>query len=615
MAWINVLEGVVMIKKHKRIVPDTSVLITHRLSDMISAGKLSGTKIIIPRFVMDELQAQASRGRETGFRGLEEIKMLRSLPKKHKIEVIIDGRLPTAEEIGMAKKGRLDSLIKEFANKNKALLITGDYVQALVGEAEGVSVKHFPSVHPETAGFEDLFTKTTQSIHLKAGVIPVAKKGKPGSVSIEKLRKEPMEEEEIKKMIEDVMSKQRREKDSFIEMNRGGATVIQLGDYRIAVTKPPFSDALELTAVKPITKKRIDDYKLNEEMVDKITGTSQGILISGSPGSGKSTFAAAVANMLSESGKIVKTFEQPRDLQVNPEITQYAPLAGSWEKTSEILLLARPDYTIFDEVRTTDDFRVFADMRLAGVGMIGVVHSTDPVSSIQRFVGRVELGMIPHVMNTVIFIAGGEVKKIYDVSLSVRVPTGMKDDDLARPVVDIKDFETGKLEYEIYTFGEENVVIPIKDAKKESGESPLKKLAAEALYKKLSRIDRNMKVEVLSDNRILIKVRNELIPKIIGKKGANIEKLEKEIGFGISVEPIESTMKTEAKFDVYEKGASYYIDLGREYIGTFVDVYDGKDLILSVEVGKKGMIKVKKKSDVGKKILSGMASGRLKVFC
>jgi len=312
--------------------------------------------------------------------------------------------------------------------------------------------------------------------------------------------------------------------------------------------------------------------------------------------------------------KIVKTFEQPRDLQVVPEITQYAPLLGSWEKTSEILLLARPDYTVFDEVRTTDDFRVFADMRLAGVGMIGVVHSTDPVSAIQRFVGRIELGMIPHVMNTVIFIEAGQVKKIYDVALSVRVPTGMKDDDLSRPVVDIKDFDTGKLEYEIYTFREENVVIPIKDAKKTAGESPLKKLAAETLYRKLSNIDRNMKVEVLSDNRILIKVRNDLIAKIIGKKGANIEKLEQEIGFNISVEPIEETMKKEAKFQTFEKGAAYYIDLGHESGGRFVDVYDGKNLIFSVEVGKRGMIKVKKKSEIGRKVLSAMASDRMKVY-
>jgi ATPase len=46
-------------------------------------------------------------------------------------------------------------------------------------------------------------------------------------------------------------------------------------------------------------------------------------------------------------------------------------------------------------------------MRLAGVGMIGVVHATRAIDAIQRLIGRVELGMIPQVVDTVIFIDKG----------------------------------------------------------------------------------------------------------------------------------------------------------------------------------------------------------------
>ena len=63
---------------------------------------------------------------------------------------------------------------------------------------------------------------------------------------------------------------------------------------------------------------------------------------------------------------IVKTMESPRDLQVGDEITQYAPIERDMQKTADILLLVRPDYTIYDELRKTRDFRIFADMRLAG---------------------------------------------------------------------------------------------------------------------------------------------------------------------------------------------------------------------------------------------------------
>ena len=47
----------------------------------------------------------------------------------------------------------------------------------------------------------------------------------------------------------------------------------------------------------------------------------------------------------------MKTFESPRDLQVPDEVTQYAPLEGRLEKAVDILLLVRPDYTIFDEIK------------------------------------------------------------------------------------------------------------------------------------------------------------------------------------------------------------------------------------------------------------------------
>jgi len=104
-------------------------------------------------------------------------------------------------------------------------------------------------------------------------------------------------------------------------------------------------------------------------------------------------------------------------------------------------------------MRKTADFQVFADMRLAGVGMIGVVHATRPIDAIQRMIGRVELGIIPQVVDTVIFIEAGAVVKVYELNFTVKVPYGMFEADLARPVIEVRDFETKSLEYEIYTYG------------------------------------------------------------------------------------------------------------------------------------------------------------------
>ena len=38
----------------------------------------------------------------------------------------------------------------------------------------------------------------------------------------------------------------------------------------------------------------------------------------------------------------------------------------------------------------------------------------------------------------------------------------MVEADLSRPVVEVRDFETQELDYEIYTYGEQTIVVPIK---------------------------------------------------------------------------------------------------------------------------------------------------------
>src|SRR5208282_3422316 len=227
------------------------------------------------------------------------------------------------------------------------------------------------------------------------------------------------------------------------------------------------------------------DYTLSSKLMERFSAGAEGILIAGPPGSGKTTFASALAEFYLRQNKIVKTLESPRDLQVGPEITQYGPLEGDFEKTAEILLLVRPDYTIFDEVRRTKDFMIFADMRLAGVGMVGVVHASEAVNAIQRFIGRVELGMIPHVIDTIIFIQYGEVKNVFTLKLTVKVPTGMVEADLARPVVEVHDFETDNLQFEIYTFGEENIIIPVSET--EPMTTGAQKLAEDRILQELKR--------------------------------------------------------------------------------------------------------------------------------
>ena len=143
----------------------------------------------------------------------------------------------------------------------------------------------------------------------------------------------------------------------------------------------------------------INDYELSEKLRKRIEEQAEGILIAGSPGEGKSTFASALTEFYASQEKIVKTIEAPRDMQLKDEVTQYAISHASSQEIHDILLLSRPDYTVFDEMRNFEDFRLFSDLRLAGIGLAGVVHATNPVDAIQRFLGKTELGIIPHIID------------------------------------------------------------------------------------------------------------------------------------------------------------------------------------------------------------------------
>jgi len=578
---------------------------------MIESGELKDVEIIIPLAALDELQAQASKGREPGFIGLEELKSIRELGEKKGISIRFAGERPTLEDIKLAHSGRIDAMIREVAKKEGGILYTADYVQALVAEAEGVRVNYIP---PEikTTGlkFEEFFTPDTLSVHLKEKTPPLAKRGKPGKFELVKIREEPCTTEEMEEIIREIYEATRVSEESYIEVARAGATVLQLGNYRIAIARPPFSDGLEVTIVRPIVKLKLEDYKLSEKLIERLKERAEGILIAGPPGAGKTCFASSLAEFYSKEKKaVVKTLESPRDMQVSDEITQYRPLEGDFEKTAEILLLVRPDYVIFDEVKKTKDFEIFADLRLSGIGMIGTVHATDPIDAIQRFITRVELGMIPHIIDTIIFIRDGEVKKVYKLGMTVKVPTGMTEADLARPVVEVRDFETDKLEYEIYTYGEENVVVPVSERERVSA---VERLAVERILQEIRKFDPGAKVEFVSNEKVLVKVSNEAIPRLIGRNGTTISKIEEKLGIHIEVEPRIPAIGKEVEFTINERGNSLELVLGEKLRGKVASVYVEEEFLFSATVGKKGRIKVNKDSEIGKELLKAVV-GKKKI--
>ena len=585
---------------------------------MLDTGEISsGDEVVIPIAALDELQSQASTSKEHGMVGLVEIKRIREQCSSRNINLRFSGSRPGLDEIRLAKHGRIDSIIKDVALEENAVLVTADYVQSLVAEAQGVRCMYVrPPKVSKPLEFEKYFDEKTMSVHLKEGTYPLAKKGVPDNLELVRIGDKKMNYQELSRIVKEISEESRSSETGSLEISRTGATVIQLGKYRIAITRTPFSDGLEITMVRPVAKLTLDDYGLSEKLVARLSERAEGIIISGPPGSGKSTLASSLAEFYVSKHNIVKTLESPRDLQVSDEVTQYGPLEGSFEKAVDILLLVRPDYTIFDEIRRNQDFHVFADMKLAGVGMIGVVHASSPLDAVQRFIGKVELGMIPQILDTIIFMNGGMVRKVYDIRLTVRVPHGMTEADLARPLVEVRDFETGDVEYEIYTYGEENIVVPVKDIEqKAQDQNAIRKLAEERIRDVVRRFDPNADIIIISEGRVKLKVQKDVIPRIIGKGGSTISELEAVLGIKIDVEMKTPALGREVSFSINESGAGLVFGVDDHVLGKKVDIYIEDEFVCSNQVGKKSRIKIDKRSENGRKLLNALLVGqKIKIF-
>ncbi|HYA60452.1 MAG TPA: PINc/VapC family ATPase [Candidatus Acidoferrum sp.] len=603
-----------------KYVPDTSVIIDGRITKLIEEGELKEATIIIPEAAISELEAQANHGREIGFRGLNELKALDEKRRAGEISLIYAGKRPTLEQVRLAGAGEIDAMIRTIAIDNEATFITSDVVQSEVARAKGIDVMYLRPEKEEVTPLllNEFFTPDTMSVHLKENVPPMAKRGSIETPHLVKIRSNPMSEKEMRDIATEIIESAKSRMDGFIELERRGATVVQLGPLRVAIARPPFSDGIEITVVRPIAAVRLDEYRFAEELKSRLVGPSKGIIIAGPPGSGKSTLAQGVAEFLLSCGYIVKTMESPRDLQVPDEITQYTALEGDMAKTSDILLLVRPDYTIYDEVRKTHDFEIFADMRLAGVGMVGVVHTSRAIDAIQRLIGRVDFGVIPQIVDTVIFIKKGQIETVYNVNFVVKVPAGMTEADLARPVIEVVNFETEKLEYEIYLFSGQIVVMPVRKAERPETKR-VWKFAAKEIEREVGKYAKDvLRVEMLSDNRAKVYVSDKDISHVIGKGGKTIERIEEALGIDIDVEPA-----TEKPRKGYEVGASKFtasqaeVEFSDKHVvitsdaspGDIVDVLIDDEYLFTATMGRGGEIKVTKGTNIANRIINAIDLG------
>ena len=492
-----------------KIIPDTSIVINGRLSSLMESGKLIECEIIIPLAVIDELQAQASKGRDVGFRGLEEVKKIREIAEERGIGIRFSGERPSIEDIKLAKSGRIDALIRDVAKTEGGILYTSDYVQALVAEAEGIPVKYVePYEKVERFFFERYLAPDIYSLHLKSGSPPYGKRLKNGSLEVVKLREEPCTEEELNAIIEEVTAASRIGDEYDIALLKTGAVIIESEDYRISVAKPPFSDGLEVTIQRNPLKHVVEEESL-EAIIHEASESSRGILVVNCDGIYTHPLAKLLARRLWEKGKMAKILGYSRRAPSPRTSTYYGPLDGDLDKALEFLFLNSPDYVIFDEVRRSRDLKLIRGLRESGMGVIAFFGASDLSTGLRKAIESMGLTVLPEIIDVFVCIRGGELE-LYRVNSQIRVPTGLSPTNPPKPMIAL--FKDGKAVLEAFDI-EGQLVIQEVDAV--IRKLNLLKDSLSKVMKKIRKIDRRARLKSIALDRVVLRVSASKLPKLL----------------------------------------------------------------------------------------------------
>ena len=441
----------------ERIVPDTSVVISGALMKLIESKSLGECEIIVPLAVIDELQAQASKGREIGIRGLEELKKVREIAEEKGVRVRFSGERPSLDDIKLARSGRIDALIRDVAKAEQARLYTSDYVQALVAEAEGIPVEYVePYELAEEFSFEKYLGPDVLSLYLRSGSPPYAEILREGKIKRVRLGEELCDEKLLSKILEEAMAAARLREEVDISLLRSDAIILETPDYRIKVSKPPFSDRLEITIQRnPLSL--ISESDLVDPIVEECAEGSHGILLLNVDRIYFFPIAEKIAERLQDLNLRVEIIGHTR--RASSSTSYHGPLNGDLEKTMEFLLADPPDILIFDDIRKTRDLKVVREFRSAGSSVLALLTSTSLSGALTKILEVVKPPILQEIFDRIVLMKCRGGLEIYKLSTSIKIPTGLSSKFDAQPVVEVA--RDDKITYEVYEVGGSSVIVDL----------------------------------------------------------------------------------------------------------------------------------------------------------
>jgi ATPase len=273
-------------------------------------------------------------------------------------------------------------------------------------------------------------------------------------------------------------------------------------------------------------------------------------------------------------------------------------------------------------------------MRLAGIGMIGVVHAIGAHDALQRFSDRIDFGVLPQIVNTIIFVDKGEITNLYDIGFTIKVPEGMSSEINLRPVTTVADYETGELLFEIFKYDSETIVMPVMRPlpvtaaplkppviQKEAAEASPWKMLEKDIQREIGRYtDGYVDVHMLSDTKALVYIEDKDVPAAIGKGGKNIAGIVNKVGIGIDIRPrseLEKQPPPPAPEEELQLGGGVKIRMDKKQLaiicpdqaGKIVDVFAGKEYLFTATVNDSGEIHLAKNSSIAQEMIKRYNEG------
>jgi ATPase len=200
------------------------------------------------------------------------------------------------------------------------------------------------------------------------------------------------------------------------------------------------------------------------------------------------------------------------------------------------------------------------------------------------------------------------------------------EEDLARPVIEVRDFETGRPEYEIYTFNRQVVTVPLgQDEGGPGSESGVDRIAKQEIEREIRSVAHgHVEVELRGPDTAVVWVEESDISGVIGKGGGHINDIEGRLGIDIDVRTFAErpagegpgsnarggTDSARGQTVVPEVTSRHVIIPLEERAGETVEIRADGEYLFTATVSRGGEVQVSRGSAIAEELESAIDRGR-----